>query len=124
MRRYDIDWLRVLALGLLIVYHVVVSFQPWALYIFFIQNDQFLELLWLFMSLINIWRIPILFMISGMGARFAMEQRNWKQVLKDRAVWVLFPFIVGFFFVCPISVYIAVEYFGKKSQYIPNAGHL
>jgi hypothetical protein len=54
MRRYDIDWLRVLALGLLIVYHVVVSFQPWALYLFFIQNDQSLELLWLFMSMINI----------------------------------------------------------------------
>ena len=113
MRRYDIDWLRVLALGLLIVYHVVVSFQPWALYIFFIQNDQSLELLWLFMSMINIWRIPILFMISSMGALFAMEQRNWKQGLKDRTVRILFPFIFGFFFVCPFSVYIAMEHFGK-----------
>ena len=28
-RRYDVDWLRTLALGLLIVYHAVVSFQPW-----------------------------------------------------------------------------------------------
>ena len=26
-RRYDIDWLRTLAMGLLIIYHVVISFQ-------------------------------------------------------------------------------------------------
>ena len=27
-RRHDVDWLRVCALGLLIVYHAVISFQP------------------------------------------------------------------------------------------------
>ena len=124
MRRYDIDWLRVLALGFLIVYHVVISFQPWAQYIFFIQNDQSLEWLWIFMGMINIWRIPILFMISGMGARFAMERRNWRQFLKDRTVRILIPFIFGLFCICPISVYIAMQYSGKEPQYIPNAGHL
>ena len=65
MRRHDVDWLRVLALGLLIVYHVVLSFQPWAQYIFFIQNKQSLEGLWILMGLINIWRIPLLFVVSG-----------------------------------------------------------
>ena len=34
----DIDWLRTLALGLLIIKHVVVSFQPWLYMIFFLQN--------------------------------------------------------------------------------------
>lgn len=28
--RHDIDWLRTLAIGLLIVFHVVLSFQSWA----------------------------------------------------------------------------------------------
>ena len=45
IRRYDVDWLRVIALGLLVVYHVVVSFQPWATMIFFIQNENSLEVL-------------------------------------------------------------------------------
>ena len=76
------------------------------------------------MGMINIWRIPILFMISGMGARFAMERRNWKQLLKDRTVRILIPFIFGLFCICPISVYFAMKYFGKEPQYIPNAGHL
>ena len=124
MRRHDVDWLRVLALGLLIVYHVVVSFQPWAHYIFFIQNKQSLEWLWIFMGMINVWRIPILFMISGMGARFALERRNWKQLLKDRTVRILIPFIFGLFCICPISVYFAMQHFGEEPKYIPNAGHL
>jgi hypothetical protein len=42
-RRYDVDWLRILAMGMLIIYHVVISFQPWAIKIFFIQNEQSLE---------------------------------------------------------------------------------
>ena len=124
MRRHDVDWLRVLALGLLIVYHVVLSFQPWAQYIFFIQNKQSLEGLWILMGLINIWRIPLLFMVSGMGVRFAMERRNWKQLLKDRTVRILIPYVFGLFFICPISVYVAMNYFGKEAQYIPNPGHL
>ena len=124
MRRHDVDWLRVLALGLLIVYHVVVSFQPWAKFLFFIQNKQSLEWLWIFMGMINIWRIPILFMISGMGVRFAMERRNWKQLLKDRTVRILIPYVFGFFFICPISAYVAMNYFGKEPQYVPNPGHL
>tara|TARA_B100001179_G_scaffold213555_1_gene182246 strand:- start:2033 stop:3073 length:1041 start_codon:yes stop_codon:yes gene_type:complete len=124
MRRHDVDWLRVLALGLLIVYHIVVSFQPWAQFLFFIQNKQSLEWLWIFMGMINIWRIPILFMISGMGVRFAMERRNWKQLLKDRTVRILIPYVFGFFFICPISAYVAMNYLGKEAQYVPNPGHL
>ena len=28
--------------------------------------------------MLAVWRIPLLFMISGMGVRFAMERRDWK----------------------------------------------
>ena len=83
MRRHDIDWLRVSALGLLIFYHVVVAFQPWAKKLFFIQNDFPLVGAWVAMSMVNVWRIPILFLVSGMGVCFAMERRDWKSLLKD-----------------------------------------
>ncbi|MFC1849808.1 acyltransferase family protein [candidate division CSSED10-310 bacterium] len=123
-RRYDIDWLRTMAMGLLIIFHVVVSFQPWAHTILIIQNEHSLKELWIIISMINIWRIPILFMISGMGVRFAMERRDWKQLLKDRTVRILLPFLFGFFFICPISIYLGMKYYGKQAAYIPNAGHL
>ncbi len=123
-RRYDVDWLRTLAMGLVIIYHVVVSFQPWAIKIFFIKNERSLEGLWIVMSMINVWRIPILFMISGMGVRFAMERRDWRQLLKDRAVRILLPFVFGLFSICPISVYVAMKYYDKEAAYIPNPGQL
>ena len=67
MRRYDVDSIRIIALILLIFYHISISFQTWALQISFIKNDDTLEFIWVFMMLINIWRIPILFIVSGMG---------------------------------------------------------
>ena len=66
-RRYDIDWLRVFALGLLIIYHISIVFQPWAYFIYFPQSEKPIESIWLVMGLINIWRIPLLFIISGMA---------------------------------------------------------
>ena len=111
-------------MGLLIIYHIAVSFQPWAGKIYFIQNDQPLEGLWIIMSMFNVWRIPILFMISGMGVCFAMEHRGWKQLLKERTIRILVPFVFGFFFICPINIYILMKYYGEDAVYIPNAGHL
>lgn len=123
-RRYDVDWLRVLALGLLIIYHVVECFQPWSKEFLFIQNNQTLELLWIPMSAINIWRIPILFVISGMGVRFAMKHRHWRQLLRDRAVRILVPLVFGSFLICPISLYLYKTYYGGKAFYMPFPGHL
>jgi hypothetical protein len=88
-RRYDVDWLSTLALGLLIIHHVVISFQPWTQSIGFPQNDQSQDGLWVIMSMNTIWRIPVMFLISGMGVRFAMQRCGWKRLLKDRTVRIL-----------------------------------
>ena len=124
MRRHDIDWIRIIALGMLIIYHAVIAFQPWGHLISFIQNKESLEFLWLFMMIFNIWRIPILFMVSGMGAFFALRNKNWKEFLKDRSVRILFPYIFGFFFICPITLFFAATFYGKQIGYFPNPGHL
>jgi hypothetical protein len=76
------------------------------------------------MSIINVWRIPILFLISGMGVRFAMERRGVIELLKDRTLRILVPLVFGFFFVCPITIALALRYYGKDMAYVPNAGHL
>ncbi len=113
-----------MALGLLIVYHIVISFQSWAKTLFFIQNDQLLEWLWIPMSALNVWRIPLLFMVSGMGACFAMERRDWLQFLTDRAARIAIPFAFGFFIICPIAAYFVMDYYDMGATYEPNAGHL
>ena len=76
------------------------------------------------MGLINIWRIPLLFIISGMGVCFAMRRRNWKELLKDRTKRILLPLIFGSFFIVPISSYLYQKFNNLDPMYFPNGGHL
>lgn len=122
--RYDIDWLRTLALGLLIVYHVVISFQPWGYLYGFPQNEQPMEGLWIMMAAINVWRIPILFLISGMGVWFAMRRRSWQQLLQDRALRILLPFVFGIFCIGPIVAYASMIFYDIDPYYLPDVSHL
>ena len=123
-RRYDIDWLRVFALCLLIIYHVSIVFQPWAYFIHFVQSAKPVESIWLLMGLVNIWRIPLLFIISGMGIAFAMRRRDWKELLKDRTKRILLPLIFGSLFIVPAHGYFYQLFMGLDHVYFPNPGHL
>ena len=125
IRRYDVDAIRVIALGLLIVYHIAVAFQPWgADLVMFVENEQSLEWVWVLMMVINIWRIPILFVVSGMGARFAMERRDWSNLLSDRSLRIFVPLLFGMFFIVPFNFIIFNYYYKKEQFYFPHPGHL
>ena len=123
-RRYDVDWIRTLALSLLIIYHVTVCFQPWARKYYYIQNGQLLNDLWIAMGMINVWRIPVLFMIAGMGASFSLERRDWKQFLAERSLRILLPYVFSFFTLCPILAVFALHFYDLPMGYYPNSGHL
>ncbi len=123
-RRFDIDWLRVIAIGLLLIYHVAIGFQPWGIMIGFIANDKSWLSLWTPMTLLNVWRIPLLFFVSGMGIFFAMQKRNWKQLILERSGRILVPFIFGVFVIFPMSVYIWKSYYHWDQTYDPYPGHL
>ncbi|MBN2348025.1 MAG: acyltransferase family protein [Bacteroidales bacterium] len=123
-RRYDIDWLRVITIGLLLIYHIAIVFQPWGVFIGFIQSDKPMESLWIPMAMLNIWRIPLLFFVSGMGVSLAMRKRNWKQLVKERTKRIFLPFIFGIFFIVPIHLFIWQKYYNQDMVYFPNPGHL
>ena len=123
-RRYDIDWLRVLAIGLLLLYHTAIGFQPWGMMIGFITNDKPLGSLWPLMAMLNVWRIPLLFFVSGMGVYFAMQHRNWKQLLIERSRRILIPFVFGYFVIVPIHLYLLQSYYKWEPGYQPGPGHL
>ena len=123
-RRYDIDWLRVITIGLLIIYHIAIVFQPWGVFIGFIQSENSLETLWIPMTMINIWRIPILFFVSGMGVCFAIKKRNWKQLLLERFRRIFVPFLFGILFIVPIHMFIWQNYYNQDLSYSISEGHL
>lgn len=124
-RRYDVDWLRVIALGLLIVYHIAITFYPWASALYFPQNKEMLGWwLWILMSMINVWRIPLLFTISGMSLAFAMSRRGVKTIIAERSFRLMIPFVFGVFAIAPLNVVLFQRFFSKPIDYVPNAGHL
>ncbi|MCD4709837.1 MAG: acyltransferase family protein [Bacteroidales bacterium] len=123
-RRYDIDWLRVIAIGLLLVYHIGIVFQPWGVFIGFIQSEKPLEALWVPLSMLNIWRIPLLFFVSGMGVCFAIRKRSWKQLLLERGRRILLPFLFGMVLIVPLHVFIWQKYYHQDITYSLHPVHL
>lgn len=123
-RRYDIDWIRVIAIWLLLLYHIAIGFQPWGALFGFIQNGESLDSLKPFMGILNVWRIPILFYISGMGVRFAIKKRNGRQLVLERGRRILIPFLFGMLCVVPLHVLLWQQYYQQDIRFSPQPAHL
>ena len=102
-RRYDIDWIRVIVFDLLIFYHVIMFFVDWD---FHIKNNEIVYWIESPMLFLNQWRLPILFVISGIGTRFAMNHRSGLKYIKERLSRLLIPLIAGILIIVPPQVYI------------------
>ncbi len=103
MRRYDLDWLRVIVFGLLILYHVGMFFVPWG---FHIKNNVIYDWVTWPMLFLNQWRLPILFVISGMGTWYALGKRSALQFAGERIKRLLLPLVFGMLVIIPPQVYV------------------
>ena len=70
-RRFDLDWLRIVAFGLLIFYHVGMFYVTWGWHVKSNYASPSVEPL---MRLVNPWRLALLFFISGVAIRFATDK--------------------------------------------------
>ncbi|WP_378187324.1 acyltransferase family protein [Aquimarina sp. W85] len=102
IRRHDLDWLRVLVFGLLIFYHVGMFFVPWE---FHIKNNVTYNWLTYPMWFLNQWRLPILFVISGMGTYYALQKRKGMQFTLERLKRLGLPLIFGMICIVPPQIY-------------------
>jgi len=103
VRRYDLDWLRVSVFGILIIYHVGMYFVPWKWHI---KHELTYDWISWPMIFINQWRLPILFIISGMGTRFALSHRSGQLFRKERLMRLGIPLLVGVILIVPPQLYI------------------
>ncbi|MGR3811187.1 acyltransferase family protein [Jiulongibacter sp. NS-SX5] len=102
-RRYDIDWLRILAFALLIFYHTGMFFVPWGWHI---KNPIVYEWLEGSMLFMNRWRMPLLFIISGMGVAFSLRKRTTGNFVFERLKILLTPLVFGMLVVVPPQIYV------------------
>lgn len=97
-RRYDLDWLRVISVFAVFLHHV---FMPFNGDDFHIMNKEHSKLLDDTMVYFEQFRLPLLFLISGVGTVFAFSKRNWLTFLKERTLRLLIPLIFGVVFLIP-----------------------
>lgn len=113
-----------IAIGLLLIYHVAIAFQSWGIMLSFITSATPWPELWLPMGMLNIWRIPLLFFVSGMGVYFALQNRTAGQLLLERTRRILVPFLVGVVLLVPAHIYLWQQYNNFSTSYTPSPGHL
>ncbi len=109
-RRADLDWLRVIAFGLLIYFHAAVVFLPSGIPM--IQNAQSSPLLQVFVAFLHQFRLALLFLISGVGVCFALRHRDRRAFLRDRAQRLVVPLAAGVLVVVPPMVYLEKRFLG------------
>jgi len=104
-RRYDLDWLRVLGVLLLIPFHValIFVFDPFTImYIRDSVNSRMAEVT----GFIHMWHMPMLFMVSGAATYFALGFRSAGEYVRERLLRLLIPLIFGLLTYVPFTVYI------------------
>ncbi len=103
-RRSDIDWLRAVAVLLLVPYHSALIFCNDG--IFPLRSGEDSELLSCFVGIVDPWHMPLLFVLSGAGTWFALRFRNAGQYALERAERLLVPLIFGSLLIVPPQVYL------------------
>ncbi|MBN1343313.1 MAG: acyltransferase [Phycisphaerae bacterium] len=102
-RRPDVDWLRALAVWLVVPYHASLLFggpslshistgekAPWLLY---------------FAGFVHQWHMPLLFVLSGMSTWFALRFRTPSRYAAERVKRLLVPLVFGTLVIVPPEVY-------------------
>ena len=91
-RRHDLDWLRIIAFLLLIFYHIGMFYVPWEWHVKSVHAGEGAEPL---MSLLNPWRLSLLFFISGVALRFLSAKLGAGGLARDRVVRMGLPILAG-----------------------------
>ena len=102
-RRHDIDALRALAFALLILYHVgmyYVAGWDWHL-----KSPHAATWLQVPMRAVNLWRMDLVFLISGLSLGLLLHGRSARALLGQRSARLLLPLVFGMAVIVPFQPY-------------------
>jgi len=105
VRRVDLDWVRIGAFALLILYHVGMFYVPWNWHIKSAQPVTALEPL---MLALNPWRLALLFLVSGVATRFMLRKTAAGTLLRSRTSRLLVPLVFGMLVIVPPQAYVQI----------------
>ncbi len=102
-RRHDIDALRALAFLFVILYHVgmyYVADWPWHL-----KSPHAAEWLQWPMRILNLWRMDLVFLISGVSLGFLSRGQGTWGLLRSRGLRLMLPLAFGMAVIVPYQAY-------------------
>jgi glucans biosynthesis protein C len=102
--RYEfLDWLRVIAIFVLLFFHTGMLFVGWGWHI---VNAETIPALQMPMDIAHRLRMPLLFVIAGAGMWFALKRRTGAALIGERTLRLLVPAIIGMFLIVPPQVFV------------------
>lgn len=102
-RRYDIDALRAFAFVLVIVYHVGMYYvADWHWHL---KSPHAAEWLQMPMRAVNLWRMDLVFLISGLAFGLVRRGQTVPGLMKQRSLRLLIPLAFGMVVVVPYQPY-------------------
>jgi len=117
-RRHDLDWLRILAILLLLFFHVGMFFTTWDWHI---KNNETSEMFDSVMVFLHQWRMPLLLFISGAGTIFASARRTRKEFIIERHKRLLIPLLFAMLFIIPPQIYVErIENYPSYLNFYPT----
>ena len=120
-RRYDIDWLRIIAVFLVFIYHCSRFFD---LTEWHIKNSELDEAMSIFFNFLGGIGMPLFFIISGMATFYFLGFAKAGLYTKARFVRLMIPFLFALFTQIPIQVYLDrvnhSEFTGSIIEFFPQ----
>lgn len=115
-RRYDLDWVRIGAFLLLILYHVGMYYVTWEWHVKSPHASTAIQPL---MLLTSPWRLSLLFLVSGVATGYLLERQGVRGFFGQRSVRLLVPLAFGVLVIVPPQPYLEVV---ENVQYAGNYG--
>jgi surface polysaccharide O-acyltransferase-like enzyme len=112
-RLWFLDWLRVLAVFGVFVFHTLRPFDDGDWHV---KNAQTSEGISMAIAFLGLWGLAFFFMISGAASWLALRWRSGLQFLRERALRLLVPFVVAYVLLSPLQYFIEQHHKGRSTQ--------
>lgn len=101
-RRHDLDWLRLIAILILLFFHTGMWFNNWGWHV---KNSETTVSFQYWMIWSHYFRMPLLLFISGAGTFMALDKRTSGQFRRERFMRLFIPLVFGMLVIVPPQIY-------------------
>jgi glucan biosynthesis protein C len=119
-RLYYLDWLRVLAVLTVFIYHTL---RPFDFTYWHVKNTEQSLVITILLFFFSQWGMVLFFVLSGAACWFALRSRSGRQFLRERSLRLLVPLVVGILLFSPLQAYLEAlnhgTFAGTFLQFVP-----